>query len=120
MEPQLPEVRAGAKSRYVQEAMDYIGKSCKDPGLSVGQVAAGLGLSEGHLGRLFKKETGLTVGSYLRAGCRMQKAMALLKEGKLRVYEVAEAVGYKDITYFSGTFKKLTGMSPTEYQNASF
>ena len=35
-------------------------------------------------------------------------------------YEVAEAVGYKDITYFSGTFKKLTGMSPTEYQNASF
>ena len=41
--------------------------------------------------------------------------MGLLKEGKLRVYEVAEAVGYKDITYFSGTFKKLTGMSPTEY-----
>ena len=102
-----------------EEAMDYIGKSCKDPGLSVGQVAAGLGLSEGHLSHLFKKETGLTVGSYLTR-CRMQKAMALLKEGKLRVYEVAEAVGYKDITYFSGTFKKLTGMSPTEYQNASF
>ena len=96
--------------------MDYIGKSCKDPGLSVGQVAAGLGLSEGHLSHLFKKETGLTVGSYLTR-CRMQKAMALLKEGKLRVYEVAEAVGYKDITYFSGTFKKLTGMSPSEYQD---
>ena len=45
--PQLPEVRAGAKSRDVQEAMDGIGKSCKDPGLSVGQAAAGLGLSEG-------------------------------------------------------------------------
>ena len=102
-----------------EEAMDYIGKSCKDPGLSVGQVAAGLGLSEGHLSHLFKKETGLTVGSYLTR-CRMQKAMALLKKGKLRVYEVAEAVGYKDITYFSGTFKKLTGMSPTEYQNANF
>ena len=43
-----------------------------------------------------------------------------IKKGKLRVYEVAEAVGYKDITYFSGTFKKLTGMSPTEYQNANF
>ena len=117
--------KSGKPTRYnvyradVQEAMDYIGKSCKDPGLSVGQVAAGLGLSEGHLSHLFKKETGLTVGSYLTR-CRMQKAMALLKEGKLRVYEVAEAVGYKDITYFSGTFKKLTGMSPTEYQNASF
>ena len=54
------------------------------------------------------------------AAAAVQRAMALLKEGKLRVYEVAEAVGYKDITYFSGTFKKLTGMSPTEYQNANF
>ena len=116
---QLPELRSGAKSRYVQEAMDYIGKNCADAGLSIGQVAAGLGLSEGHLSHLFKKETGLTVGSYLTR-CRMQRAMGLLKEGKLRVYEVAEAVGYKDITYFSGTFKKLTGMSPTEYQNANF
>ena len=116
---QLPELRSGAKSRYVQEAMDYIGKNCADAGLSIGQVAAGLGLSEGHLSHLFKKETGLTVGSYLTR-CRMQRAMALLREGKLRVYEVAEAVGYKDITYFSGTFKKLTGMSPTEYQNAIF
>ena len=116
---QLPDIRSGAKSRYVQEAMDYIGKNCADAGLSIGQVAAGLGLSEGHLSHLFKKETGLTVGSYLTR-CRMQRAMGLLREGKLRVYEVAEAVGYKDITYFSGTFKKLTGMSPTEYQNANF
>lgn len=116
---QTPAVRAGSKSRYVQEAMDYIGKTCADPGLSIGQVAAKLGLSEGHLSHLFKKETGMTVGSYLTR-CRMQKAMALLREGKLRVYEVAEAVGYKDITYFSGTFKKITGMSPTEYQSAGF
>ena len=99
--------------------MDYIAGNCADPGLSVGQVAASLGLSEGHLSHLFKKETDCTVGRYLTR-CRMQKAMALLKKGKLRVYEVAEAVGYKDITYFSGTFKKLTGMSPTEYQNANF
>ena len=118
-EAQLPAIRAGAKSRYVQEAMDYIAGNCADPGLSVGQVAASLGLSEGHLSHLFKKETDCTVGSYLTR-CRMQKAMTLLKKGKLRVYEVAEAVGYKDITYFSGTFKKLTGMSPTEYQNANF
>ena len=118
-EAQLPAIRAGAKSRYGQEAMDYIAGNCADPGLSVGQVAASLGLSEGHLSHLFKKETDCTVGSYLTR-CRMQKAMALLKKGKLRVYEVAEAVGYKDITYFSGTFKKLTGMSPTEYQNANF
>ena len=43
--------------------------------------------------------------------------MSLLRQRKLKVYEVAEACGYRDITYFSGTFKKLVGMTPSEYQN---
>ena len=43
--------------------------------------------------------------------------MTLLKQGKLKVYEVADRCGYRDITYFSGTFKKLTGLNPSEYQN---
>lgn len=47
----------------------------------------------------------MTLGAYLTR-CRIQKAMALLREGKLKVYEVAEACGYRDIAYFSGTFKK--------------
>ena len=110
------EIRAGAKTRYVQEAMDYMGKNCADPNLSVSQVAAELGLSEGHLSHLFKKETGTTLGSYLTR-CRIQKAMTLLRQRKLKVYEIAEACGYRDITYFSGTFKKIVGMTPSEYQN---
>lgn len=115
-EVKLPEVRGGAKSRYVQEAMDCMGKNCGDPSLSISQIAGLLGLSEGHLSHLFKKETGITVGAYLTR-CRIQKAMGLLRQGKMKVYEVAESCGYRDITYFSGTFKKLTGMSPSEYQN---
>ena len=110
------EIRSGTKTRYVQETMDYIGKNCADPNLSVSQVASELGLSEGHLSHLFKKETGTTVGNYLTR-CRIQKPMGLLRQRKLKVYEVAEACGYRDITYFSGTFKKLVGMTPSEYQN---
>ena len=41
--------------------------------------------------------------------------MDLLRDCRLKVYEVAEQVGYRDITYFSATFKKLVGMSPSEY-----
>lgn len=93
-----------------------MGKNCGDPSLSISQIAGLLGLSEGHLSHLFKKETGITVGAYLTR-CRIQKAMGLLRQGKMKVYEVAESCGYRDITYFSGTFKKLTGMSPSEYQN---
>ena len=96
--------------------MDLISKNCADPNLSVSQVASELGLREGHLSHLFKKETGTTMGNYLTR-CRIQKAMSLLRQRKLKVYEVAEACGYRDITYFSGTFKKLVGMTPSEYQN---
>ena len=42
----------------------------------------------------------------------------LLRQGRLKVYEVAEAVGYRDIAYFSATFKKVAGMSPSEYQDS--
>lgn len=113
--PALPEVKTGAKSRYVLDAMAYMSESCADSNLSVGQIAAKLGLSEGHLSHLFKKETGCTIGSYLTR-CRIQKAMTLLAQRRMKVYEVAEAVGYRDIAYFSSTFKKIVGMSPTEYQ----
>ncbi len=42
--------------------------------------------------------------------------MALLQTGRVKVYEAAAAVGYKDVTYFSATFKKLTGLSPSEVE----
>ncbi len=85
----LPGVKPGPKSRYVREAMVYLEQNCGSGDLSVGQAAAQLGLSEGHLSHLFKKETDMTLGAYLTR-CRIQKAMALLREGKLKVYEVAE------------------------------
>ena len=47
------------------------------------------------------------------------KAMELLRDCRVKVYEVAQQVGYKDITYFSATFKKVVGISPSEYQDTS-
>ena len=113
----VPGVKKGGKSRYVLEAMDYIGQNYADSNLSVGQIAAQLDLSEGHLSHLFKKETDYTIGNYLTR-YRIHKAMELLRQGRLKVYEVAEAVGYRDIAYFSATFQKVAGMSPSEYQDS--
>lgn len=111
----LPELKQGT-SRYVQGAVDYIGEHYNDPGISVGSIAQHLGLSEGHLSHLFKKETDCTLTSYLTR-YRIHRAMELLRDCRTKVYQAAELVGYKDITYFSATFKKLTGMSPSEYQD---
>ena len=115
-EPALISLKKGDKSRYVLEAMDYIGEHYADSGIGVGSIAAHLGISEGHLSHTFKKETDYTILNYLTR-YRIRKSMELLRDGRLKVYEVAERVGYRDITHFSSTFKKVVGISPSEYQD---
>ena len=70
------------------------------------------------LKKIFRSVYGQPIATYMKES-RIHKAMELLRDCRARVYEVAEQVGYKDITYFSSTFKKLTGMSPSEYQDTS-
>ena len=115
-ESPLPGLKKGDKSKYVLEAMDYIGEHYNDPSISIAAIAQHLGLSEGHLSHTFKKETDYTLLNYLTR-YRVHKAMELLRDCRVKVYEVAELVGYRDITHFSATFKKLAGMTPSEYQD---
>lgn len=118
--PQAPglEVPEEGKSKYVMEALRYIAGHYNDPDISVSSVAWDLGISEGHLSHVFKKETSRTLGSYL-TDYRIHMAMELLRDCRNKVYEVAEQVGYRDITYFSSTFKRVAGLSPSEYQKQS-
>ena len=114
----LPGLKRGDKSKYVLEAMDYIGAHYQDPNISISAIAQDLGISEGHLSHTFKKETDYTLLNYLTR-YRIHKAMELLRDCRVKVYEVAEQVGYRDVTYFSATFKKVTGVTPSEYQDTS-
>ena len=116
--PVLPEGQGPEKSKYVREALAYLSEHYNDPDISVSSVARSLGVSDGHLSHVFKKETDYTLLNYLTR-YRIHRAMELLRDCRLKVYEVAEQVGYRDIAYFSATFKKLVGMSPSEYQDVS-
>ena len=64
------------------------------------------------------KETDYTINAYITR-YRIRSAMKLLQNCRYKVYEVAEMVGYKDITYFSTIFKKIAGVTPSEYQDRS-
>lgn len=104
------------KSKYIQEALEYIAANYSDPDICIADVAGHIGVSEGHLSHLFKKETEYTVSAYITR-YRMRAAMKLLEDCRNRVSEVAEKVGYKDIAYFSSTFKKIVGENPSEFQS---
>ncbi|WP_341278330.1 response regulator [Paenibacillus sp. FSL H8-0537] len=80
-------------------------------------IAERVHLNPNYLSRLFKLETGESLTGYLIA-VRMQKAKELLMEQtELKVYEVAEQIGYQDSTYFTKLFKKMNGYTPLEYRN---
>jgi two-component system response regulator YesN len=70
-------------------------------------------LSRNYLNQIFKKATGETFTNYL-IRVRMEKAKALLIEGKFMIYEIADKVGYKTAPYFSSIFKKYNGINPSE------
>ncbi|MCR5768653.1 MAG: response regulator [Lachnospiraceae bacterium] len=103
------------ENKYIQGAIEYIEKHYSEPGISIGEIADALALSEGYLSRLFKSETDYSINTYITR-YRIRAAANLLNDVQNKVYEVAELVGYQDITYFSTTFKKLTGVAPSQYQ----
>lgn len=107
---------AADKSKYVREAIQYIARHYGDSDIGITAIAGHLSVSESYLSHVFKKETNCTVTGYLTQ-YRVHTAMKLLKDCRLKVYEVARQVGYKDVTYFGSTFKKLAGLSPSEYQD---
>ncbi len=91
----LPLVK-GDKSKYVLQALEYIAGHYSDQDISITMIASHLGVSEGHLSHVFKKETSYTIISYLTQ-YRVHTAMKLLQDCRYKVYEVAEMVGYRDV-----------------------
>lgn len=83
--------------------------------ISLGDAAADAGISESHLCRLLKNETGETFVNILNK-IRIQRAEHLIATGTYKVYEVAELVGFSNYAYFYQVFRKLAGVTPTEYQ----
>ena len=101
-------------NKYVSEAIQFIYEHYNED-ITITTVARSLDISEGYLSRIFKKETSYTFTNYL-IFYRIKLAMNLLKDHRVKIYEVADQVGYGDTTYFSSQFKKVVGISPSEYQ----
>ena len=74
-------------------------------------------LSKNYLANLFKKETGEGVIDYINK-VRLERAKALLRSTDLKSSEICSMVGVLDSKYFSKLFKKLEGMTPSEYREA--
>ncbi|EHI97865.1 two component transcriptional regulator, AraC family [Clostridium sp. DL-VIII] len=96
-------------------AIKHIEESYYLNNLSINDISDKLEVTSSYLSKLLKKETGLSFIDYL-TNTRIKKAMYLMKEPTIKIYDVAELIGYSNQHYFCRAFKKVVGVSPTEYK----
>jgi len=101
---------------FVEKAKVYLKKNYSNPELSLNEIATHVYVSACYLSHLFRQVTGSTISEYLNK-IRIRAGQKLLKETQLKIYEIAELVGFNDSHYFGIVFKKTTGLSALEYRD---
>lgn len=103
-----------AVSGLIKEVHEIIQRHLGNPDLNVELIAKALSMSPTSLYRNWKKESHKTINQTITY-LRLEEAIKLVREEGLNISEVAFAVGYKHLPYFSKAFKKQYGKAPNEY-----
>ncbi|WP_257967982.1 response regulator [Peribacillus deserti] len=81
------------------------------------EIADHFYLSREYISRKFKQEFNENISDYI-VKIRINKAKSLLKNSQLKIYEIANMIGYQDDKYFRKVFKKVAGITPNEYRSS--
>jgi len=102
-------------SRICSFVEEYISLHYSDCELSLKEIAQHAALSPRHLCAVFKSERNLSVSQYITQ-YRLEKASEYLKQQQFTVRQISENVGYANQFYFSSSFKKQIGKTPSQYR----
>ena len=98
---------------YVKKTYDIIKERYQEK-LSISSVAEELNVSPSFLSRRIKANINVTFVDMLNQ-YRVNRALHLLNEGTMRIYEVSDILGFSEYKYFCSVFKKYTGITPSEF-----
>ncbi|HHU53473.1 MAG TPA: response regulator [Clostridiaceae bacterium] len=105
------------KRKIVEEIKEYISANLQTE-LTLKRVAEEFYFSPNYLSRLFSESEGESFKQYLTRE-RVKKAKQLLKDPKIKIYEIANMLGYREARNFMKVFKSVTGRTMTEYREQS-
>ena len=105
----------GSDSPRLRAVRAQIDRHFDDPGMTVAALAAHAGWSEAYFRRAFRKAFGVPPLEYIRQ-VRLENAKALLRTGYYSVTETAMRCGFDSVSYFSYTFRKTVGVTPSAYR----
>lgn len=101
----------------VEQAKNFIKENYCKSDISINTVCENIHISPTYFSFIFKRDTKTTFINYLTQ-VRMEVAKELLRTTNMKAFEVADKVGYADANYFSYSFKKKFGKSPSEYRSS--
>jgi two-component system response regulator YesN len=87
-------------------------------GITLEEIASKISVTPEYLSAQFHRQTGVNFSAYIK-DYRIRKAKELLLGTDLKLYAVAEKVGYQDAKYFCRVFKESTGRSPSDYRKTN-
>ncbi|MDF2927551.1 MAG: hypothetical protein K0R57_6465 [Paenibacillaceae bacterium] len=103
------------RNETIEKMLGYIREHYREPDLSLDRLAGQFALTAPYTSKLFKDYTECNFIDYL-IEIRIEAAKELLRNRSIKVNDVSEAVGYTNPRSFLRTFKKYTGLTPTEYR----
>lgn len=111
----LDNLKGSNNEMIVNKVCKIVKEEYSNPELSLQKIAANLDISYNYLSTVFKQISGENFSSYVTK-IKINRAKNLVLERNLKMYEIAEQVGYMNARYFTEQFKKSVGMSPSEYK----
>jgi len=105
-------------SFIIRKSIDYIEQNYSR-NISLSNLATNVEVSRNYLSFLFKQELGLNFSHYLTE-TRIKHARRMLIESNMKIYEIAERVGFDSPYYFSKVFKEVTGVTCRDYRNVHY
>lgn len=103
-----------SNNTFIRKVLSYMQENYASP-ISTSDMADHVRLSRSYLSDLYSKEMGESLSETLTR-IRMEEAKRRLRTGEMKVYEVADAVGFPDAKTFAKTFKRIVGCSPKEFE----
>lgn len=112
----IEEINFNNRNKLINEILDYINKEFSNADLNSAYAAMHFKMSDAYFSQFFKTKTGIKFSNYLE-NLRIEYACKLLCEDNLAVNEIVEKVGYSGDQVFRRAFKRVKGVSPTDYKN---
>ena len=106
------------KSDLVRTFMDIVETFYSNSDLKVSNICQEMGISVPYFTNIFTKEMGCSPRQHI-IDIRMQKAKKMLRNSDLSINEIARYAGYENPLYFTSSFHRVTGLSPTAYRRTN-